>query len=371
MGIAIRFIGNKTTEGFSIMHNQLFQSLQAWFETGMPLSFSTTPPLPLTERGFILPSVERAETIEIVSGSDTTATYSLVSHQNVYHPRRVDTLLLRSGQTVSTSLLQKLCQFGINIATFCSLKERRSGVLHPITDETLAWLPDDYQQPQTQTLITHPRNNRQANQVSFMSLPVRLRFEETLKALKACPMPNLLVLNPLLKEQRKLGRLLEAIGVEYQQVHPVLTPEMLSYLLRRYTPHTLMIDQTWWDDTDAAMPPSSSPLENTASSAEFTQPLVAFVATLIEQLQSLATHQSVRYLDRPLNLVFMMTPPPPSHREALVNALALLSPVAAVRVVWKPCKRQFVKEALSHFLQATDLQLERRQEEQSFVRLVE
>ena len=101
------------------MFNPLLHQLQQWLDGGLRLSsptplesLHTQPPL----------EIEEAETIMLPSSVD----YSMVSHENVYHPRRKNTLLLRSGQTVSNNLLEKLCQFGIDVADFCSLKEKTS-----------------------------------------------------------------------------------------------------------------------------------------------------------------------------------------------------------------------------------------------------
>ena len=336
------------------MLNHLFYTLQSWFESGMPLGASSASAWNEWD------VLEDDELPVALRETSSLPSYSMVSHQNVYHPRRADTLLLRSGQTVSTSLLQKLCQFGIDVADFCSLKEKQSGALHPITEETIAWLPASHQ-----ILKKTAAQHRKAftNKTAFLGLtlpttegvtaPVRKRFEETLKALKACPMPNLLVLNPLPREQRKLGKLLEAIGVEYQQIQPVLTLVTLPYMLRKYQPQTLMIDEACWQTNPKL------------TTEDVLQNMTILIDVLSQELRVLQAQQAV--VENGIHLLFVLTPQT-SQRGAVVNALTKLNTLATVKVLWKPCKRPVAKEALKSFIQITDVQLERRQEVQSFVR---
>ena len=175
------------------MFNPLLHQLQQWLDGGLRLS-SPTPLESLHTQSLL--EIEEAETM-LPSSVD----YSMVSHENVYHPRRKNTLLLRSGQTVSNNLLAKLCQFGIDVAAFCSLKDKTSGTLHPLTEETIAWLPSSQTLLQKTMVIPRHQNTAFSNpaltDTTGVTAPFNPKFEETLRALKACPIPHLLVLNPI------------------------------------------------------------------------------------------------------------------------------------------------------------------------------
>lgn len=334
------------------MFNQLIHQLQQWLELGMPLSFSLPENYPAQRW-------DEGPLEATIIDPKHSVDYSLVSHQNVYHPRKKDTLLLRSGQTVTNNLLEKLCQFGIEVADFCSLKERHSGTLHPITEETIGWLPESHAVLQKTVAVKLPKKTSflglQLPTSTGITSPFRSKFEETLKALKACPMPNLLVLNPIPQEQRKFGKLLEAIGIEYQQIRPVFTLETLPYALRKYMPHTLVIDEAWWQHKGGFQKmPAEEQLEM----------LNTFITNLTTLLQTnMATPTSEDSLDPP-TLLFVLTPQV-AYKTAIIQALTRLNKLTTVKVLWKPHKRPLVKEALKNFLQTTEVQLERRQEVQS------
>jgi hypothetical protein len=334
------------------MFNQLIHQLQQWLELGMPLSFNLTKDYPYQlwdEDPLEATLVDPKHSVD----------YSLVSHENVYHPRKKDTLLLRSGQTVSNNLLEKLCQFGIEAADFCSLKERHSGTLHPITEETIRWLPESHAVLQKTVVVKLPKKTSflglQLPAPTGITLPFRSKFEETLKALKACPMPNLLVLNPIPQEQRKFGKLLEAIGIEYQQIRPVFTLETLPYALRKYTPHTLVIDEAWWQHKGEFQKKSTE---------EQLEALNAFITDLTSLLQTNTETAASENPLKPPILLFVLRPQM-AYKTTIIQALTRLNKLTTFKVVWKPYKRPLVKEALKKFLQTTEVQLERRQEVQS------
>jgi hypothetical protein len=336
------------------MFNPLLHQLQQWLDKRMRLSsppslksLHTQPPLEIEEAETMLPS---------------SVDYSMVSHENVYHPRRKNTLLLRSGQTVSHNLLEKLYQFGIDVAEFCSLKEKTSGMLHPLTEETIAWLPSSQPLLQKTMVIPRPQNTAFSNpalpDTTGVTAPFSPKFEEMLRALKACPLPHLLVLNPIPVQQRKFGKTLEAIGIDYQQVNPVFTLETLSYALHKYNPHTLIIDEAWWQQMGFFQKaPQEALLKN----------LEAFITALIEVLQTNQAQYENEARPNAPHLLFVLTPQM-AYKTTIINVISRLNNLTHVRILWKPYKRYLVKEALTGFLQTTEVQLERRQEVQTFAR---
>ncbi len=345
------------------MVHKLIEHIQQWFELGMPLGGHPAE-IPIAGDGLLLEA----------SQEDNTA-YCVVSHQNVYHPSQKDALLLRSGQTVSNTLLQKLTQFGIDVAKICSLHERQTGTLHPITAETLAWLPNNQAILQsTVGMMGLPNKavllNESLHTTACAAMNAsRGRFEETLLALKACPLPNVLVLNPQVKEQRKFGKLLEAIGIEYQQIRPVFMLETLPYVLRKYRPHTLIIDEACWQRT--AIPTDQAGIAHTVLWEEQKVAMVErFVTELSRVLQASITgrqREADSFNNLPPTVLLVLNPHMP-YKQAILKVLSRLDRVVTLTILWKPCKRLAVSEALKNFRHLTHGQLERRQASRLFVR---
>jgi hypothetical protein len=335
----------------------LIEHLNEWLMVGMPLQ------LPLNSQ-----QVESAEATvplllgkQMVMGVSTPKHFNVISNRNVYHPRKREMLLLRAGQTVTLNLVEKLCQFGIDVATFCSLKEQHTGKIYPITEETIAWLPDN--QSAIKIAITKQSIKEVTSRSSFLGLPLTpsthslgvptptngRRFDATLSTLKSCPLPNLLVLHPSPEQNKKLHKQLAAIGVEYQQRHPVLSDEAFAYSLKKYQPQVLIIDEDWLLATHNRV--------------------VETIATTVEQQLEVATEllvSSIKMVQQKtptLLSIIVLISPSVTQRAAIVQALSRLNQLASVKVLWKPYKRNQLKEGLEEFIQTTQTQLHRRQED--------
>jgi hypothetical protein len=168
-----------------------------------------------------------------------------------------------------------------------------------------------------------------------------------LQTLQACPLPNLLVLNPSYGQQRKQAKQLGAIGLEYQQIHPVFTIDTLLYSLVKYKPHTVLIDDQWWCQQ---------------SIFKKWQPALAeqqFEQLLTGLSRALERYEHQHTANQPLQVVFCLTPQQ-AQQLGVVEALGVVASSAAVEVLWKPYKRAQLANQLDAFLTTTAVQLDRR-----------
>lgn len=344
---------------------ELIEHFNEWLMAGMPLSLSTTTHSNTTED----PTNATPLTKQTLTGISPPKHFSLISNRNVYHPRKKETLLLRSGQLVSVKLLEKLYQFGIDVLTFCSLKEQHTGKLHPLTEETLNWLPNNQTAIKTaiKTIITKQSIKKATQRSSFLGLPLTptthpqasnvpahgRRFDATLNLLQSCPLPNLLVLHPTPEHNKKLHRQLSSIGVEYQQTHPLLTDETLPYSLKKYQPQVLIIDEEWL---------LTNTTNGTSNNATIAQQLEVATEGLMVTLKMAQASQH-----HSISTIIVLVSPAITQRMAIAQSLSCLNQLATVKVIWKPYKRSQLKDALTEFIQTTQTQLYRRLEDPALV----
>jgi hypothetical protein len=181
----------------------------------------------------------------------------------------------------------------------------------------------------------------------------RTRFETTLQTLQASPLPTVLVLNPNAGQQHKLSKQLLVAGLDYQQVHPVLSVEALRYALGKYQPHTIIIDEAWW-----AYPTMFQKVKPDIALANGK----AFVAMLATELQYFAQKANKAHTPPVVRLLFMGTPQNNTILETIDLSTSFPPSLATLTVLMKPYRRQELQEALAVLLRKTAaIQQERHQ----------
>ena len=344
---------------------KLIEHFNEWLMAGMPLYLPLSTDINTTQQ----PTITAPRSQQTLTGVSPPKQFTLISNRNVYHPRKKETLLLRAGQLVSVNLLEKLYQFGIDVLTFCSLKEQHTGKLHPLTEETLHWLPNNQTAIKTaiKTIITKQSIKKATQRSNFLGLPLPptthpqtkniptngRRFDATLNLLQACPLPNLLVLHPNPEYNKKLHRQLSIMGVEYQQTYPVLTDETLPYALKKYQPHVLIVDEEWL----------LTNTNNTDSTATLAQQLEVATEGLMVTLKTAQANQH----NSSITTIIVLVSPSVTQRMAIAQSLSSLNQLATVKVIWKPYKRSQLQDALTEFIQTTQTQLYRRLEDPALV----